>query len=161
MRPDPPFTRTPAHVPLEVLREFVREMAALYSYRGVASRWGMGHETVRKFITRTTEQPHPRQREKYAAFFLELHPGGYVEATRTDDRARPLPQLKRLLPPERGEAARALDRIFELAGRHPDELPEQADAVRGWLQRLLAAEFDAELRYTAGRRPSAAGEAGG
>jgi hypothetical protein len=158
MPPDPPFTRRPADVPLEVLRDFVREMAELYSYRGLATRWGMGHETVRKFITRRTEQPHPRQREAYAAFFLELHPGGYVEATRSDDRARPLPQLKRLLPPERGEAAEVLDRIFDLASRHGDELPEQADAVRAWMQRLLAAEFDAELRYTAGRRPSAATE---
>ncbi|HEV3050975.1 MAG TPA: hypothetical protein VGX50_11725 [Longimicrobium sp.] len=161
MTPDPPFTRRPADVPLEVLRDFVREMAELYSYRGLATRLGMGHETVRKFITRRTELPHPRQREAYAAFFLELHPGGYVEATRTEDRARPLPQLKRLLPPERGEAAAVLDRIFDLAARHPDELPEQADAVRAWMQRLLAAEFDAELRYTAGRRPSAATETPG
>jgi hypothetical protein len=161
MPADPPFTRNPADVPLEVLRHWVREMAELYHYRGLASRWGMGHETLRKFITGNTVQPHPRQREKYGAFFLELHPGGYVEETRTDGRARPLPQLKRLLPPERGEAAEVLDRIFELAGRHPQELPEQADAVRSWLRTLLAAEFDAELRYTRGRRPSAATEAAG
>ena len=158
---DPPFTRNPAHVPLEVLRDFARQMADQYTYRGVASRWGLGHETLRKFITGTTGQPHPRQREMYGAFFLELHPGGYVEETRTDDRARPLPQLKRLLPPRREEAAEVLARIFDLAARHPDELPEQADAVRAWLQRLLAAEFDAELRYTAGRRPSSGGDAAG
>lgn len=161
MSPDPPFTRNPAHVPLEVLRDFARELVDRYTYRGVADRLGMGHETLRKFILRRTEQPHPRQRERYGALFLELHPGGYVEETRTDGRARPLPQLKRLLPPERDEAAAVLERIFDLARRHPDELPEQADAVRAWLQRLLAAEFEAELRYTAGRRPSSGGEAGG
>gem|GEM_PF-2027755 len=157
----PPFTRNPADVPLEVLRDFAAEMVARHTLRRLAQRWGMGHETLRKFIMGSTAQPHPRQREKYGAFFLELHPGGYVEQTRMEDRARPLPQLKRILPPERAEAAEVLDRIFTLAGRHPDELPEQAAAVRAWMHRLLAAEFDAETRYTAGRRPSSGAEAAG
>ena len=161
---NPTFTRDPADIPVEVLRGFVREQALLHSYRGLAERCGMGHETLRKFISGVTAQPHPRQRERYAALFLHLHPAGYVEAERTggepeDGRPRVLPQLKRLLPPGRAEAEAVLDRIFALAGRHPDELPEQAEAVRGWMQALLDAEFRAESQYARGRRPPAEGDA--
>jgi hypothetical protein len=159
---NPPFTRNPADIPLEVLRGFVREQALLHTYRGLAERWGMGHETLRKFISGVTVQPHPRQRERYGALFLHLHPAGYVAENGTDhpddDRPRPLPRLKRLLPPDRDEAAEALDRIFALAGRHPDELPEQADAVREWMRTLLDAEFRAEAQYARGRRPPREGE---
>lgn len=153
---NPPFTRNPADIPLEVLRGFVREQALLHTYRGLAQRWGIGHETLRKFINGSTVQPHPRHRERYGALFLHLHPAGYVEEKAVDDdrsRPLPLPQLKRMLPPERVEAAAVLERIFALAARHPDELPEQADAVRGWMQALLAAEFEAEAQYARGRRP--------
>ncbi len=159
---NPPFTRNPADIPLEVLRGFVREQALLHTYRGLAERWGMGHETLRKFISGVTVQPHPRQRERYGALFLHLHPAGYVAENRIahpdDERPRPLPQLKRLLPPVCAEAAEVLDRIFTLAGRHPDELPEQADAVREWMQTLLDAEFRAEAQYARGRRPPREGE---
>jgi hypothetical protein len=151
---NPTFTRNPADIPLEVLRGFVREQALQHTYRGLAERWGIGHETLRKFINGGTVQPHPRHRERYGALFLHLHPAGYVEEKAVDeDRPRPLPQLKRLLPPDRAQAAEVLERIFALAARHPDELPEQADAVRGWMQTLLAAEFEAEAQYARGRRP--------
>lgn len=159
---NPTFTRNPADIPLEVLRGFVREQALLHSYRGLAERWGMGHETLRKFISGVTVQPHPRQRERYGALFLHLHPAGYVQATPADepgdDRPRALPQLKRLLPPDPGQAAAVLDRIFALAARHPDELPAQAAAVHGWMHALLNAEFQAEAQYARGRRPPSEGE---
>lgn len=155
---DPPFTRNPADVPLEVLRDFAGEQARLHTYRVLAERWGTGHETLRKFITGRTVVPHPRQRELYGAMFLEMHPGGYVEETRMEDKPRALPPLKRMLPPDRGQALEVLDRIFALADRHPDELPEQAPAVRAWMRRLLEAEFAAELRYSRGRRPSPGAE---
>lgn len=157
--PGPPFTRDPAGIPLEVLRAFVRDLAQTHTHRALASRWGMGHETVRKFMLGHTEQPHPRQRETYGAAYLELHPAGYVDQTRPGDAARPLPQLKRMLPPERAQAMEVLDRLFSLARRHPDEVPEQADAVHAWLRSVLAAEFDAETRYPRGRRPAGSMEA--
>lgn len=150
---DPPFTRNPNYVPLEVLRDFVGEQARLHSYRVLAALWGVGHETLRKFAMGRTAQPHPRQREVYGARFLELHPSGYVREKRVDGRAGALQQLKMLLPPDREEAAEVLDRIFALAARHPDELPDQTNAVRAWMRKLLAAEFDAETRYPRLRRP--------
>jgi hypothetical protein len=150
---DPPFTRSPNLVPLEVLRDFVGEQARLHGYRALAERLRMGHETLRKIATGRTAQPHPRQRELMGAEFLALHPGGYVRETTVDERPRALKPLKMLLPADHEEAAGVLDRIFELAERHPDELPGQASAVRAWMRRLLDAEFEGEARYPPGQRP--------
>lgn len=150
---DPPFTRSPNLVPQEVLRDFMAEQVRLYGYRTMAERLGMGHETLRKFVTGLTAQPHPRQRELMGAEFLEVHPSGYVRETMVEGRPRALGPLKLLLPPDREEAAAVLDRIFALAERHPDELPEQAAAVHAWMRRVLNAEFDAVTRYPPGQRP--------
>lgn len=149
----PPHTRSPNLVPVEVLRDFVEEQARQHTYRALAERWDIGHETLRKFVMGRTVQPHMRQRELIAAEFLEMHPAGYVQEEAFQPRPRPLPPLKRLLAPERAEALEALDRIFALAERHPGELPEQAAAVHAWMRRVLEAEFDAEMRYPPGRRP--------
>lgn len=153
---DPPFTRNPALVPLEVLRDFVAEQARLHTYRPVAAEYGLAAETVRKFAEGITKRPHRRQLELYGTKFLELHPSGYVREKRVDGSSQALPQLKMTLPPGRENAQEVLDRLFELAARHPDELPEQAAEVRRWLQKLLDAEYDAEARYDAkrGRRRS-------
>lgn len=153
--PGPPFTRDPGEVPLEVLRDFVRGLAQKHTYRGVAAHWGIEPETLRKFITGRTVQPHPRQRETYGARYLDLHPAGYVNQTPGAGSARPLPQLKHLLPPDRAQAMEVLDRIFALAERPPGEAPHQASAVHAWLRRVLAAEFKADARYPRVRLPSA------
>lgn len=150
---DPPFTRSPNLVPIEVLRDFMAEQVRLYSYRDVAQRLGTGHETVRKFVVGQTVHPHPRQRELMGADFLNVHPSGYVREATVQGRPRALGPLKLLLPPDRQQAADVLDRIFALAERHPEELPEQAAAVRAWMRRVLEAEFDADTRYPPGRRP--------
>jgi hypothetical protein len=150
---DPPFTRSPNLVPHEVLRDFMGEQARLHGYRPLADRLGTGHETLRKFVTGLTAQPHPRQRERMGAEFLALHPSGYVREATVDGKPRALGPLKMLLPPEREEAEEVLDRIFALAERHPDELPGEAAAVRAWMRRVLNAEFDADTRYPPGRRP--------
>lgn len=150
---DPPFTRSPNLVPQEVLRDFMGEQARLCGYRALAERLGTGHETLRKFVTGRTAQPHPRQRERMGAEFLEVHPSGYVRETTVDERPRALGPLKLLLPPDREQAEEVLDRIFALAERHPDELPGQAAAVRAWMRRVLNAEFDADARYPPGQRP--------
>lgn len=150
---DPPFTRSPNLVPQEVLRDFVADQARVHGYRALADRMGTGHETLRKFATGRTVQPHPRQRELMGAEFLQVHPGGYVRQATVDGRPRALAPLKMLLPPEREQAEEVLDRIFALAERHPEELPGQAAAVRAWMRRVLEAEFDADLRYPPGHRP--------
>lgn len=157
---EPPFSRNPERIPLEVLRDFVGEQARLHTYRVLEEVWGVGHETLRKFATGRTVQPHPRQRELYGAMFLELHPSGYVREKRVNG-PRPLQQLKMVLPPDPDEANQVLDRIFALAGRHPDELPEQAAAVRAWMRTLLNAEFEAETRYRNARRPPGGGNGRG
>ena len=150
---DRPFTRSPNLVPREVLRDFMGEQARLHGYRALAERLGTGHETLRKFVTGRTAQPHPRQAERMGAEFLAVHPSGYVLEAMVDERPRALGPLKLLLPPDRDEAEEVLDRIFALAERHRDELPEQAAAVRAWLGRVLNAEFDADTRYPPGQRP--------
>lgn len=150
---EPPFTRSPNLVPQEVLRDFMADQVRVHGYRALADRMGTGHETLRKFVTGLTTQPHPRQRELMGAEFLRVHPGGYVRGDTVDGRPRALGPLKMLLPPEREQAEEVLDRIFALAERHPDELPEQAAAVRAWMRRVLEAEFDADVRYPAGQRP--------
>jgi hypothetical protein len=150
---DPPFTRSPNLVPREVLRDFMGEQARLHGYRVLAERLGTGHETLRKFVTGRTAQPHARQRERMGEEFLAAHPSGYVPETTVDGKPRALAPLKLLLPPDRDEAEAVLDRIFALAARHPDQLPEQAAAVRAWMHRVLSAEFDADTRYPPGQRP--------
>jgi hypothetical protein len=150
---DPPFTRSPNLIPLEVLRDFVAEQARLYGYRALAERWRIGHETLRKIATGRTARPHPRQRELMGAEFLEVHPAGYVREAAGDERPRALKPLRTLLPADPDQAAGVLDRIFDLAQRHPDELPVEAAAVRAWMRRLLDAEFDGAARYPPGQRP--------
>jgi hypothetical protein len=129
---DPPFTRNPARIPTDVLSDFVAEQAKLRTYRVLAREWGLAAETLPKF--------------------LELHPSGYVQEKPVDGRARALPQLKNLLPAERDKAQEIVDLVFELAARHPDELPDQAKDIRAWLGKLLNAEFDAEAGQPPRRR---------
>lgn len=122
------------------------------TYRVLAEEWGLAAETLRKFAIGITRRPHPRQLELYGTRFLELHPSGYVREKRVDGRARALEQLKMVLPPGRENAQEIVDRVFELAARNPDELPEAAEGLREWLHKLLAAEYDAEARFTGRRR---------
>ena len=63
-----------------------------------------------------------------------------------------LPQLKTMLPPDRDRAQEVVDRLFELAARHPDELPDEAARLKEWISKLLNAEFDAEARQPPPRR---------
>lgn len=149
---DPPFTNKPERIHLEVLRDFVRVQAELRTYRVLAEAWGIGHETLRKFATGRTEEPHPRQRRLYGTKFLELHPSGYVREKRVDGKPVALKQLKMLLPNDRERAQEVLDRIFALESRDRDELPEEAEKVREWMRKLLNAEFDAEVGFPQARR---------
>lgn len=148
--PLPPLVRDPARIPLPVLRDFARAQARAHGIRALAARWGVGYETLRKFVTGRTTRPHPRQREIYGARFMEHHPAGYL-AEPPPERGAPLRQLRMLLPPGRGGAAAVLERIFALAAAQPDAPPQTA-AVGAWMRRLLEAEYDAE--GPALRRPS-------
>lgn len=149
---DPPYTRSAARIPLEVLRDFVAEQAKLRTYRPIAEEWGLAPETLRKFAEGITKDPHKRQLELYGSKFLELHPSGYVQEKPVDGRARALPQLKMMLPADREKAREIVDLVFELAARHPDELPDEAAKIQEWLAKLLNAEFDAEAGQPQRRR---------
>lgn len=150
---DPPYTRSPDRVPVEVLRAFAEEQARMHGYRALGDRWNLGHETLRKFATGRTAQPHARQRELIGAGFLEVNPAGYVRVGDEEGRPRALRPLRQQLPPDRARAVEVLHRIFALAERHPDELPDEAAAVRAWLLRVLNAEFDADARHPVARPP--------
>jgi hypothetical protein len=118
----------------------------------LGKEWGLAPETLRKFAEGITQDPHKRQLQLYGSKFLELHPSGYVQEKPVDGRARALPQLKNLLPADRAKAQEIVDRLFELAARHPDELPDEARDIRAWLGKLLNAEFDAEAGQPARKR---------
>jgi hypothetical protein len=136
---------------MEVLRDFVREQGQLRTYRVLAKAWGLSAEAVRKFAVGETDRPHARQLELYGTRFLELHPSGYVREKRVDGQARALEQLKMVLPPGRENAQQIVDRVFELAARSPDEVPEDMEKLRDWITRVLNAEYEAEARYPRGR----------
>lgn len=128
------------------------EQAKVHTYRPLAQSWGLAPETLRKFAEGITKDPHKRQLELYGSKFLELHPSGYVQEKPVDGRARALPQLKVMLPADREKAQEIVDLVFELAARHPDELPDEAARIREWLGKLLNAEFDAEAGQPPRRR---------
>lgn len=148
---DPPFTRDPSRIPNGILRDFVGEQAELRTYRALAKEWGIAAETLRKFAIGLTEQPHPRQLTLYGTRFLELHPSGYVREKRVDGHARALDQLKMVLPPGRENAQEIVDRVFELAARNPDEVPDEVEKLYEWITKVLNAEYDAEVRYDQAR----------
>jgi len=149
---DPPFTRDPSRIHVEVLRDFVREQLRLRRIRPLAEAWGVGHETLRKFAEGKTRQPHPRQVELYGTKFLELHPSGYVREKRVDGVPQALEQLKMVLPPGRENAEQVIEKLRELADRHAAELPDEAVPALEWMRKLLNAEYDAEGRYRPPRR---------
>lgn len=128
------------------------EQATLRRLRPLAKDYGLAPETLRKFVEGYTRRPHKRQIELFGTKFLELHPSGYVREEPVDGRARALPQLKNLLPADPERAQEVVDRLFELAARHPDELPGEALKIREWISKLLKAEFDAEAGQPPPRR---------
>jgi hypothetical protein len=129
----------------------VWEQADARRYRILAKEWGLSAEALRKFAIGVTRQPHSRQLELYGTKFLELHPSGYVREKRVEGRARALEQLKMVLPPGRENAQQIVDRVFELAARSPDEVPDGVEALREWITKVLNAEYEAEARYAKGR----------
>jgi hypothetical protein len=151
---DPPFTREASRIPIEVLRDFVREQALARKLRHLSKDWGLSAEALRKFALGMTRQPHPRQLQLFGTKFLELHPSGYVREKPVDGHARGLEQLKMVLPPGRENAQEVVERVFELAARSGDEVPENVEKLREWILKVLNAEYDAEARFTTGRTGS-------
>jgi hypothetical protein len=70
-------------VPVEVLREFVRDQAELSSVRQVAAEIGLGRTTLHSFVTGEST-PHPRVRRLIALWYLQK-----TQNTSTADAMKP------------------------------------------------------------------------
>jgi hypothetical protein len=110
-------------------------------------------ETLRKFITydpvtgEGTETPHRRTLDQYAQLFLEAHPEGFVLERKSDGTAGALPPLKMTLPAGEEQATEVVREIFRRAREHPDGLPEGADSLEAWLEKVLRAQYAVEAKY--------------
>lgn len=90
-------------VPVEVLREFVRDQSELSSVRQVAAEIGLGRTTLHSFLAGETT-PHPRVRRLIALWYLQkVQETGELEAVRP--YAAALEILLSHIPPERRRAA--------------------------------------------------------
>ena len=116
------------------------------SLRQAASRVGLGHEALRKFIAGQTERPHERTRRAMAQLYLDSQRQRVAEAEATPTAG----QLKLRLPRGLEHAEAEIRAIFQAlrAGQRP---PATADAVEEWLQRRLREEYATEPRW--GVRP--------
>jgi hypothetical protein len=125
--------------------------------RMVAQRVGVGHETLRKFVEKITEKPHPATRRKYTRLYREYGGGMRVEEPGARAVAAGiLAELKALLSPGRGAASTDVREVFEAAEASGRPLPAAAGALRQFLLRLVADAYDqGGLEYPRGpaKRP--------
>jgi hypothetical protein len=110
-----------------------------------ASEIKLSPETIRKFVF-GIGQAERSTIEGLARLFLQKHPWGYVAEKGTSyGTPDPLPPLSETLDSKgHAEAREEIEKLVELAKRHPDEVPASADRVRAWLQKLLDAEYTGE-----------------
>jgi hypothetical protein len=108
------------------------------------SEINLSPETIRKFAL-GIGQPERSTREALARLYLKRHPGGYVAERGTPyGTPKPLPPLSEMLPEGHAQARADIEKLVELAKRHPDEVPASADRLRLWLQKMLDAEYTGE-----------------
>jgi hypothetical protein len=127
------------------------ELAREHTYAGIEKRWGPKREAVRKFVENKTAMPHKRSRRRYGEIFLEFHPAGYVLERRSKEEPAAMRPLKAVLPSGEARAEAVIEKLYELAKRHPDEYPEEAEQMKRWLKTLLKAEYSVERRYRGGK----------
>ncbi|MBD0320223.1 MAG: hypothetical protein ICV87_07815 [Gemmatimonadetes bacterium] len=104
----------------------------------------MSHETIRKFGA-GKGKPDRRTTEALARYFIEKNPRGYVaEKGPPYGTPKPLPPLSDMLPEGHAQARAEIEKLMELAKRFPDEVPASADRLRGWLEKMIDAEYTGE-----------------
>ncbi len=135
-------------IPVEVLRAWARDHPLSYRemVAGVAAVTGvdLAPETIRKFA-RGIGQPERSTIRALALFYLQKHPWGYVAEKGTPyGTPKPLPLLSEMLPEGHAEARAEIEKLVELAKRFPDEVPASAERLRGWLQKMIDAEYTGE-----------------
>jgi hypothetical protein len=52
--------------------------------------------------------------------------------------------LSDVLPEGHARARAEIEKLMELAKRFPDEVPASADLLRGWLEKMIDAEYKGE-----------------
>ena len=132
-------------MPDRVLRPFIKEQSLKLTYRGLAALVDVAPETIRQYVEDPERKVHRSTLAKFGAYYLKLHPMGYVADKRVPyGEPLPLPLLKDVLP-EGYPAARAdIEKLVELGRRHPDEAPASLEKLRKWLESLLEAEYTGE-----------------
>jgi hypothetical protein len=134
----------------------VKKLAARIGFRDIAallpdatripdgSEIKLSPETIRKFAL-GIGQPEGSTREALTRLYLKRHPRGYVAEKGTPyGTPEPLPPLSETLSEGHAEARAEIEKLVELAKRHPDEVPASADRLRSWLQKMLDAEYTGE-----------------
>lgn len=135
-------------MPVEELRAFLNEWLERHTLRDAEEVTGVGHETIRKFAEGDTGNPHPRSRAAYSRLYWREKGLVFVaEETGTEGPLLWATALRTLFPGGKEQAVADMEKVFELAGRHPDELPASAAAQKAWLLQLIEAEYRNAMPY--------------
>jgi hypothetical protein len=137
-------------VPIEELRDFMRELVMETSLRAAARMIGRGHEMVRKFVDGAIERPQDRTRRAMAEVFLARQ--HLVRQVSTSPSTPTAGRLSLVLPKGTDAATREIRKIFDLI-RGSDGAPRSAEVVEGWLLRRIQEEYATEVRYSSAKKP--------
>jgi hypothetical protein len=137
-------------VPIEELRDFMRELVMETSLRAAARMIGRGHEMVRKFVDGAIDRPQDRTRRAMAEVFLARQK--LVRQVSTNPSTPTAGRLSLVLPKGTDAATREIRNIFELI-RGSEKAPRSADVLEGWLVRRIEEEYATEVRYSGAKKP--------
>lgn len=137
-------------VPVEELREFIREFVHRYSLRHAEYATGIGHETIRKFIEGETKVPYPRSRAAYTRLFWRER--GLAHLAEDEVPILWATDLRAIFEGATLEEAKAEVRSIFAAARERGTLPPSAAKLESWILRLLEAEYGDGLPYRKPRR---------
>ena len=136
------------HVPTALLRQFTADLIAEHRIRGVAEMARLSKETIRKFAGGFGE-PSYATRRALGELFLDLYPGGVMAEpiASEEKRWKVRPRLIELLPEGEPAARAVVALVFRLAGRFPEQLPENLADVEEWVDLQVRGEYWAARHY--------------
>ncbi|HEX7240022.1 MAG TPA: hypothetical protein VF263_07135 [Longimicrobiaceae bacterium] len=144
---------------MEDLRAFMKEFVDRTSLRHAKAVTHIGYEAIRQFVEGETEQPHARTLRAFTVLYWRER--GLVFVAEAGGSEPPVfwsSELRAIFPGGKEQALADARKLWELAGRHPDEIPATSPAFRKWVLRLIEAEYRDELPY---RKPGRRGGGGG
>lgn len=139
----------------------MKEFVDRTSLRHAAAVTDLGHEAIRKFVEGSTEKPHPRSIRAFTGLYWRER--GLVFVAEAGGSEAPVfwaSELRAVFPGGKAQALADVRKVFELAGRFPDELPDTAPGAERWLVRLVDAEYRNEMPYRRPRRRGGRGRPG-